>query len=93
MKDKIMNMDNEKQLKEVFGKFRRWLKESEQGVKDQTNYRGRQSRGSGWKNVNFFGPPSAVEFIKRQWDGFHKDNPHLWPSTKQSDESGESEES
>ena len=83
----------DKALNRISKNFRKWLlteatktgaeAENETGgdagdVRRQTQYRDRQANNADWKNVAFFGPPSAVQHAKDSWEAYKRIHQDLW---------------
>ena len=76
-------------------KFRKWLKENDEGAGDerlsqhqvdQEKYRERQTNSAGWEHAAFFGPPSAIKHIKSSWEEYRKHNPQFWKDSDNSED-------
>ena len=46
--------------------------------KAQEEYRERQSNREGWGHAAFFGPATAIENIKSEWENYKRAHPELW---------------
>lgn len=90
----------QKELNSISRNFRKWLTEATKlepdtagtggdagDVRRQNQYRDRQANNADWKNVAFFGPPSAVQHAKESWESFKNIHSDLWTEPERGSDS------